>query len=296
MIRVKKPIFIVGSGRCGSTIFHEMFSHHPNVSWLSFLCDSYPEKLYLNRYLMKMLNIPGLNYFLSNRIHPGECYTFWDHYCKGFSRPCRDLRSDDVTEKCRKNIIKAFEKLSTKNRNRLLIKITGWSRIGFLNEIFSDAKFIHVIRDGRAVVNSLINIGFWKGWQGPSNWRWGELSKENQKIWEKYDESFFILAAIEWKLLVESVEKGKQSLDNSRFYEIKYNDFIEHPVDSFQSVIDFCDLEWIDKFEKKIKRFNLKNMNYKWKNNIPLSQIKNLNEFLKEDLEKYGFETNNIMI
>ena len=25
------PLFIIGTGRCGSTVFHELFAHHPQL-------------------------------------------------------------------------------------------------------------------------------------------------------------------------------------------------------------------------------------------------------------------------
>jgi len=31
--RLNKPIFIIGTGRCGSTIFHRMMAEHPHVAW-----------------------------------------------------------------------------------------------------------------------------------------------------------------------------------------------------------------------------------------------------------------------
>ena len=82
-----------------------------------------------------------------------------------------------------------MKQLLVRKRNRLLIKITGWPRIGYLNEIFSDAKFIHILRDGRAVANSLINVEFWRGWQCPQNWRFGRLTEKQQKEWE--DSQYF---------------------------------------------------------------------------------------------------------
>ena len=39
-------------------------------------------------------------------------------------------------------------------RPRLLCKITGWPRIGFLHAVFPKREFINVIRDGRAVASS----------------------------------------------------------------------------------------------------------------------------------------------
>jgi hypothetical protein len=94
----------------------------------------------------------------------------------GFRRPCRDLLPQDVTLKKKEAIQNVVAQMLTRKRNRLVVKITGWPRIGFLKEIFPDAKFIHILRDGRAVANSYINVPFWWGWRGLANWRWGPLT------------------------------------------------------------------------------------------------------------------------
>jgi len=60
-MEVDRPIIIFGTGRCGTTIFHRLFSMHPEVTWLSDLCERHPNRPELNRRLMKALEYPILN-------------------------------------------------------------------------------------------------------------------------------------------------------------------------------------------------------------------------------------------
>lgn len=288
--QITKPIFIIGTGRCGSTMFHKLFAYHPQLAWLTWFCDRFPMSPRYNRWHMRSINLPIIGNYLTKKIYPGECWRFWDYYCRGFSTPYRDLGEEDITENGKKKITKVLGEIITHKRNRLLIKLTGWSRIGYIKEIFPDAKFIHIIRDGRAVANSLINVDFWRGWQGPQNWRWGLLDAEQMNEWKKYEESFVILAAMEWKILIQSVEKAKAQLDVSQFLELKYEDIISNPVSSFKQVCNFCELEWSNKFQKQIEKRKLETMNYKWKENLPLHQQEMLNEYLRDYLKKYNYE------
>ena len=94
---MKPPIFIVGTGRSGTTIFFKMLKNHPNVAWLSSLNKRYREKRYLNRFAYRALNYPFLGKILQKRVYPSEAYSYWDRLFPGFSSPCRDLLGDDVT-------------------------------------------------------------------------------------------------------------------------------------------------------------------------------------------------------
>ena len=284
-----KPIFIIGVGRSGSTIFHRILSKHPNVSWLSRLCEKYPNKPTINRILMKMIDYPIMGRLLTKRIKPGEAYGFWEFHCKGFTTPCRDLIPLDVTEMTKEKIQNVMSKITTKKRNRLLIKITGWPRVGFLHEIFNDAKFIHIIRDGRAVVNSMINVDWWWGWRGPQNWRWGDLSKTQKEEWQKYHKSFIALAAIEWKILMDAFEKAKKYVSKNKLLEVKYEDLCSNPSVITKKVINFCELEWSREFNNSLRKHKLNNTNYKWKKELTLEQQNILENILFKYLKKFDY-------
>jgi hypothetical protein len=286
----EKPIIIIGTGRCGSTIFHRILSEHPNVSWLSALCDKYPNKPSVNRTLLKAIDFPIVGKYLRSKINPHECFGFWEHYCKGFGRPFRDLTLEDLTSIKKNRIQNVMAEMLTEKRNRLLIKITGWPRIGFLRGIFLDAKIIHVIRDGRAVANSLLNVDWWLGWWGPQNWRWGELTILQRKEWEKYDKSFIALAAIEWKILMDACEKSKKAVNHNDFLEIKYEDICSSPLDVFKRAVEFCELEWSDKFKSSIQQYSVKNANYKWQQSLTAKQCNILEDVLGSHLKKYGYQ------
>jgi hypothetical protein len=289
-MKVKKPIFIVGVGRSGSTIFHRMFSEHPNVAWLSKgLSARFPDKPSVNRLLMRLIEYPIVGRYLKGRVSPGECYDFWEYHCKGFAYPCRDLLPEDVTEKTKVKIRYVMSEALTRKRNRLLLKITGWPRIGFLSEIFSYATFIHIVRDGRAVVNSMINVGWWWGWGGPQNWRWGELTPSQEEEWKKYNRSFIALAAIEWKILMDALENAKGFIESDDFLEVKYEELCSNPLNVFRHVIEFCNLEWSGKFEDSLTRYYLRNTNYKWQNELTVNQKKIVENVLVDYLKRYDY-------
>lgn len=288
-LEVKKPIIIIGTGRNGSSIFFRMFSYHPKVAWLSTLCKWFPNRPILNRFFLNVIDYPFVGRLLKGKNNPDEAYELWDIHCKGFRRSFRDITEKDVTQKNKRDIREIMAYMLNEKRYRLLLKLTGWPRIRFLKEVFPDAKFIHIIRDGRAVVNSFIQTDFWEGWRGPGNWRWGELPSNYQKEWDRYGKSFVVLAAIQWKMILDATESAISKISQNDIIEIKYEDFCENIWRTFEKIMEFTELEYTSSFKKELKQFTLRNTNYKWKKDLTQEQQNILFEILGERLQKYGY-------
>jgi omega-hydroxy-beta-dihydromenaquinone-9 sulfotransferase len=286
---ITKPIIIVGTGRCGSTLFHRLLAKHPQLMWMSPVCIKYPHKPQWNRMAVMAMDNPLLRWMFGGWIRPGENYRFWDKYAYGFSEPCRDLVRSDVSARVRKQVRAAFEPMLTRKRNRMLIKITGWPRIGFLDEIFPDAKFIHMLRDGRAVASSLLHVNFWRGWYGPQGWRAGLLSSEDQALWDSYDRSFTALAGIEWRIQMRAMDAARRDLDPSRFFEVKYETFCEQPVESFRQVLEFAEVPWSPDFESEVRSASIRSTSNRWLDDLAPGQQAILDDLLREDLRRYGY-------
>jgi omega-hydroxy-beta-dihydromenaquinone-9 sulfotransferase len=288
MTQIVKPIVILGTGRCGSTVLHHLMAAHPRVMWLSNLCQRFPTKPAWNRRMVTAMGNPLVRRVAGERILPSEAYRFWDRYAYGFSTPFRDLVREDVTPRIKKQVRSVIENMLTERRNRLLVKIAGWSRIGFLDEIFEDAKFIHIVRDGRSVTSSLLHVDFWPGWKGPQGWGAGMLSPEDQATWERYGRSFVALAALQWRLRTRAIEAARRQLDPSRYLEVRYEEFCERPLDVIQGILDFGELPRSASFEEHVKRTPIRDSN-RWRDDLTARQQQILEELLHEDLVRHGY-------
>jgi omega-hydroxy-beta-dihydromenaquinone-9 sulfotransferase len=286
---IEKPIFITGLGRSGTTLIHTMLSTHPQVNWLSLLCAKFPGRPYLNRWLMSGIDVPILNIYLRRRFVPLENYAFWDFYFPGFSTPNRDLVSSDVSLRTKRALRTVASELLTAKRMRLLVKITGMPRISFLHNVFPDAKFIHVIRDGRAVADSRMNT-FWKGWQGLNIWA-GKMPAEYQEEWERHHHSFVALAGIEWKTHLDYLEVLKKDFPGISICQVRYETFCVDPIGELRRIANHCELPWSEQFERAAQAFHVSNENHKWKSDLTDEQRAILEEVLEPYLVKYGYES-----
>jgi omega-hydroxy-beta-dihydromenaquinone-9 sulfotransferase len=290
-MKITKPIFIVGTGRCGSTAFHKVLAPHPQLMWLSGFAEEFPKRPAWNRWAVTAVGNPLVRKIFGSRIKPGENYGFWYTHAYGFAEPGRDLVPADVTPRVREQMHAVLEPMLTAKRNRLFVKLTGWSRIGFLNEMFEDAKFIHIVRDGRAVANSLLHTDSWqwRGWYGPYSWRYGPLPAEDHAAWEDSNRSFVALAGIQWKIHTRALEAARQKIDPARFLEVRYEDFCAQPLEICRKVVKFAELSDAPGFEKHVQTTPIKE-SARWRKDLSAEQQALLTSLQREDLLRYGYD------
>jgi len=296
---IDRPIFVVGTGRSGLSPLLDLVAYHPEFAWPS----NYHNKIknpktaaYFSRFVELPLISGQIKYIRFMPAH-AETYELWDRCYYGFRRPFRDLRKDDVTP----HIINKFTQtmkdiLEGHGKKRIIVEYSGWSRITFLKEIFPTAKFIHIIRDGRAVANSLTNVGFWHGWEGTSKWRWGDPGDELLEKLEKYGNSFIALAAVQWKMLVSNIQTTGCQLPSDDFMLIKYEDMVEDPLEVAAKCVKFCQVDGENqKFLNHLKTVTIVNANtssYRipaWKENYSTEQISMLDDLIGQDLCYFGY-------
>ncbi|HKQ82948.1 MAG TPA: sulfotransferase [Steroidobacteraceae bacterium] len=283
------PLFIIGTGRCGSTLFHDLLTRHPHVSFMTSLANRHPTKPAYNRTCVSCIDIAGSTF--RRKYFPVEAYGFWDHYFHGFSRPFRDLTADDASPCAVTALRTATRQFVTARRPRMIFKITGWPRIGFLQAVYPRAKFISVIRDGRAVANSLLNVHFWDGWLGPGKWSWGPLDTARDARWQHYDRSFVALAALQWEILMEAYAEAKACMpDPSQLLQIRYEDLCSDPVSVFRTATDFAGLTFNSSFERCIASARLQDANQKWRQDLTPAQQAILEACMGPSLAQWGYE------
>ncbi len=170
---------MLGTGRCGSTLVHEVLCQHEDVAFLSNLEDRGRAGGLLtasNGRLYRRLP-PSVTQKGGARFAPSEGY-------RALSREVspvleyseRDLQASDATPWLTGRLQRFFTARAQRSPERLYLhKFTGWPRASFLYAVFPESRFVHVVRDGRAVANSWLQMPWWLGYRGPENWHFGRL-------------------------------------------------------------------------------------------------------------------------
>jgi sulfotransferase family protein len=296
---IDAPIFIVSSGRSGSTRLMDLVAYHGAFAWPSQYNDRFPTTPQVS-VLSRVTDVPVLNSrvkYLRRVPKPTEPYDLWNSVFPGFSEPFRDLTADDVTPRVRELLRRQVQEIMRyQGKDRFIAKYTGWSRIGFVREIFPDARFVHIVRDGRAVAHSYLNVPWWKGWEGVYRWQWGLPDQRTADRLARYTQSFLGLAALNWLMLVDNIDRAGRELLGDAFLTVRYEDLVRDPRAEIGRCLEFCDLQMDAPFERHLSTIDLVDANSRayrippWRTDLKPGQIEMLNDVLGEALAWFGYD------
>jgi hypothetical protein len=298
---------VVGTGRCGSTLVQEVLSRHPSVGFISGVDDKLPKLNLAGRFngtLYRRLGPrpSGMTSLRHSRrllergrlrVAPSEAYHLLDrHVFAGFSKPSRDLLGGDLTPFVKRRMREFFDdRIRRQGCGVLLQHLTGWPRTGFLQAAYPDLKVINVVRDGRAVANSWLQMGWWDGWRGPDNWLYGPLPPALREEWEESGRSFPVLAALGWKMLMESYAQARAAHPAEQWLDVRYEDLVRAPNEQTARMLAFLGLEWTPRFEAGFARHRFHaERGAAYRHELTDAQVTAIQGVLDKPLREWGYE------
>jgi len=246
--KTKKPIFIFGVPRSGTTYLYYRLCFHPDLAWTSHLDveswtskneqkkmkENIAEKKKNNQIIPaneSALFVLGTDFqppLKGTSKIPIEANTLWMRYLDDYSK--------DVRIENKKQLIKIISKiLKNQKKHRFLNKAPQNSlRLFSLQKCFPDAKFIHLIRDPKAVVSSMLRIVNVQG-----QFITGIIIK-NESEYEKLDN----IQKWAWlyKEIIEAINEFAIQQNKDNFLRVKYEDLIAQPYKKFREIMKFCEL------------------------------------------------------
>jgi hypothetical protein len=241
-------VFVIGTGRCGSTLVQELLCRHPDIGFLTNLEDRLrhlPASAgRFNNQLYRRMS-PSLTRKGRPRFAPSEGYRALAREVSPMvTESCRDLLASDAMPWVADRFRAFFtQRARLQGRPVFLHKFTGWPRTGFLGEIIPDARFVNVVRDGRSVTASALRTSWWKGHLGPDQWPWGPLPPAYAAEWEASGRSFPVLAALCWKILMDSYAVARELVPGDRWLDVRFEDVLADPEERLKEMLSFFGLD-----------------------------------------------------
>ena len=230
---VRKPIFILGTGRSGTTILGIVLSMHREVGYL---------------------NEPKAIWHL---IHPHE--DIIGNYSQRQAK--YRLTAEDATDDMRQRAAQMFGAyLTTTRSERLVDKYPELVfRTDFVRALFPDARFIFLVRNGWDTCHSIarwserlgIEVnGETHDWWGVENRKWRLLVEQLVRTEPDFSgiadkiarfERHLDRAAVEWIL---TMREGLRLMETSPAWThlVRFEDLTAKPDEILAAVCDFCEL------------------------------------------------------
>lgn len=246
-----RPIFVIGCSRSGTTVLAEYFGQHGEVANWSEAAQLF-----------------DLDYY-----NPDI-----EHY--------KDETSITEPDAFR---IKFLASMYTRlrGRKRFMNKHPQNSlRIRYLKALFPDALFVHLIRDGRAVV--LSSVVKTKQERYRHAYPLGNFPKPIG--WRNYrSESIHAQYARQWKEIIEHVRQtASQVLSPQDYIEVSYETFCADTHSVLRNLDQFCGLNPAARDYTNIPA-QLRSQNDKWKTSLDATQIREIERIMGDCLTTFGY-------
>lgn len=278
------PIFVIGTHRSGTTLLGRAMGHHPEV-----LYWEEPRHVWAR----------GHNF-----------------------RPDDTLTAADATPGVAGRVRRRFERhLRSSGRPRLVEKTpSNCLRLEFIHEIFPDALFVHILRDGRAVVSStdvktrtdkLDPRLYLRRLKGTPIWEWPALvprawhtavrrlrgremafwgpQPPGWRQWLREDERLVMLAK-QWRYTLEPVLDFRESVPASRWLDVRYERLVIDPAGHARELERFCRLRRSPEFESHLESVCRSDRVDAWRSRLDTETLAGLRPILQPPLERLGYE------
>jgi hypothetical protein len=207
--------FIIGCGRSGTTLLQAMFDSHPQMA------------VAFKSYFVQDLGALRERYETADGFVAEEAAQYLKtHYCftrwnidEGLVRQGFDcVKPANLSEMLRMAFaLYAFAQGKTRYGDKSNRYANG-ANIALLAKLFPESRFVQLIRDGRNVALSYLEV------------EWGPSS--------------FVEAAHQWKQRVQDARNAGRALGDRRYREVRYEHLVENPEEILRSLCDYFEIEF----------------------------------------------------
>ena len=273
-----RPVIILGAARSGTNMLRDILSQLPDYG--TWDCDE---------------------------INP-----IWRHGNIDF--PHDEFTAEMASPQIKKFIAREFAKIAgSENVSNVIEKSCASTlRIPFINEIFPDASYIVIERDGRDTTASAmirwtskfelgytlkkvkyipkIDFPYYVFKFGLARVRqvfsrekkmsfWGLRLKNMPHLLKKY--SLEEICALQWKRAVEKCREDLAAIPDSRKYFMRYEDFVQNPEQDMQKILDFLGLTTDVDVASLVKNVSAKNIG-KYRAQLSPEQISEIEQITNQ--------------
>lgn len=250
----RKPIFIIGSPRSGTSLTYMLLGSSPGV-WSTFAEDQWIFETALGLRIDPTRDVEERGVFLDEKdATPERCDKIYDYFWQEVVNPGMFRFSGFQSGIARKvaNRLSRYIRLVLRIPVRMIHKNPrNTFRISFLRAVFQDARFVFVFRDGRANVSSLL-----EGW-GEKRFHTFQVpvrdNSEDEVLrqwafelppkWREWaGKSLPEVCAFQWVSHNEFMLNSEQVLPKGVTVNVRFEDLLDNTTGELRRLCQFLDL------------------------------------------------------
>jgi len=287
-------VFLVGAPRSGTSLVYKALCLHPEASYISNWvrrAPGVPQLAVLNRVAALFPERRVLAWFGGgdNAYVYGRRRPLWE---RAFPMPVEGeplyaragIGEDSKNGADLDRLRGSFTAVRRANGGATFVnkRVANNRRIPLLLEAFPDARFIEIVRDGRAVALSLANVDWWPKsvvwWAGMTPRQW---EAEGRDPWE--------LCARTWVEELHAAEHGLSGVPESQRLSISYEQLVRDPRTTLGGVAVFAGLDPAVAGRDWLAGVTFPNRNEAWRQRLDPAAISTIEDIQKDDLQRHGY-------
>jgi hypothetical protein len=293
------PLFLLGAPRSGTSLLYKVLCLHPDVAYISNWVRRFPRQPWLgalNRLARRLPHTQRSVWF----GHDSNAYVYASRRAllkRLFPQP---VEGEPVYAACgipdfvpsgaapseqqRDALRAAFRAIRRyAGGTRIVNKRIGNNlRIPLLEAAFPEARFVDIMRDGRAVAYSLSHVDWWDDtvvwWYGGTPRRWRE---EGRDPWE--------LCARVWLEELRAIDAGLESVPAGQVLRVHYEQLVREPLPTLRVIAEFAGLRPHPAWASRLATLRFPDRNERWREGLEPGAVAHITAIQEERLRRHGY-------
>ena len=259
---IKKPIFIIGVQRSGTTILDNLFTHHRDTAFFENFSSRYYKSPWKFRFIPLMIRLQKIKRGSNFRPISAEGRV-WNRFFPEIDYLDKTKVTDEI-KNYYYSIIKA--ELKAFNAKRFVNKNPAHClRIRWINEMFPDAYYIIISRESKSVISSIYRKML-NQWETDPYAGYDHKYEGYHTVKEKFGKNVSKLqACINYYNYIENTFRKDFHIIKNNSIEIQYEEFVRNPQEEIKKLYEFTKLRWYKELENIIPNKLEEENNDKWK-------------------------------
>jgi hypothetical protein len=290
------PLFLLGAPRSGTSLVYKALCLHPDAGYISNWVRRFPAVpalAALNRIARRLPEQRMRSWFSHDsnayvHMHPRSLAQ------RAFPSPAEGepvfrrcgiaghppIQASDANLRALRH---AFTSIRRFGGGEVFVnkRIANNLRIAVLVKAFPDARFVNLVRDGRAVAASLVSVDWWEHdpvwWYGATPRDW---VREGRDPWD--------IAARHWVEELRVVEQGLSEVGPDRLLEVRYEDVVRDALPALREIAAFGGLTTSPEWERLVAAIDIVR-DEQWRVQLTPEQIQRVEAIQADELARHGY-------